>query len=174
MVRGMLLLGLVALWPLVAWAAPPALPDPTLFGDGWTMTGRSSGPADRPVWNAAGYAGPRGARIIMSLIDASDPVVMRDGWSQTTQDAQQLIYKLASGKAGPTAPLAGCGSIVRTIGLDPLDNDFGVGYTGCADDANHRIFVVVTSGQVFGKTGTDASDAVVTAILRQAGATPVP
>jgi hypothetical protein len=119
------------------------------------------------------YGGPNGARVVaVTLLLTDTRVAVRRGWENATQlfnnYSYQLDYdynKIALWDALP--PPAGCAEAKRFEGV-ARDFGFPTGITLCAADPD-LIIVAVASGLVNDRTGYEASDAVVKAIVEGQG-----
>ena len=190
----LLLASLVASTVVTAIAQETPTPDPTsasvlllpqasAFGPGWVMT--STMGVEQLNWGmtmapdvfrqgAAGiYGGPNGARVVVvTLLLTESRVAVRRGWESATQLFNSYSYQLnydsnqvALWESLPTVD--GCAEARRFEGSS-RDFGFPTGLTLCAADPD-LIVVAVASGLVNDRTGYEASEAVVKAVLAGRG-----
>jgi hypothetical protein len=169
--------------PDPASASVLLLPEASAFGPGWTQTatlgveqlnwGMTMAP-DVFRQGAAGiYGGPNGARVVVvTLLLTESRVAVRRGWENATQLFNSYSYQLsydsnqvALWEALPATD--GCAEARRFEGIS-RDFSFPTGVTLCAADPD-LIVVAVASGLVNDRTGYQASDAVVRAVLAGRG-----
>lgn len=156
--------------------AAKMLPDPTSFGNGWTLSetvspdilARYSFEMSPDVFRegAAGvYLGPDGARIVLvSLLLTENRVAIRKSW----EDAGNLLNNAglrinndySRDKALETMePPAGCVEAKRIEGIETFFLQ-PAGGTMCAVDPD-AVLLAVAFGNFSGKSGVEASDAVI-------------
>jgi hypothetical protein len=159
------------------------LPEPAAFGPGWTRTGVRAveqvnmGMTMAPDVFREGavgtYGGPNGARVVaVTLLLTDARVAVRRGWENASQLFTGYSYQLdydynAIGLWDALPPPAGCAEAKRFEGVS-RDFGFPTGITLCAADPD-LIVVVVASGGVNDRTGYEASDVVVRAIIEGRG-----
>lgn len=158
-------------------AAVDVLPDATMLGDGWTLY--STSPSTRPnpsIRDSALriYGGPRGARVVVTVYRAWDNMSSRlhvwlsgnDLFEHYRADISVADMSQES-DLEKAAPPIGCSDARRTYGDETLGfSMFPVGLTLCLAANSDVVLMVFTSGEVAGKTGVDASDAVTELTLR--------
>ena len=163
-------------------SAGSLLPPPGALGPGWALLGASRmDPATAPFASAASamYGGPAGSRVFVRVFVAAPGTAAgqaREAAVQAFTDLRPLVREGVVGGAVPTdrPPPAGCAEARRAEGQDATFSDFPGGLTFCAADPG--LFVLVgVFGEIDGRTGAEASDAVLATMLRgPAAATPTP
>lgn len=165
-------------------SAGSLLPPPAALGPGWALIGASqSDLASAPFASTASamYGGPAGSRVFVRVfVAAPGAMAARQAWEAADLAFAGLRPLVREGAAvGGTAPAdhpapTGCAEARRAEGKDATFSDFPAGLTWCVADPG--LFVLVgVFGTIDGRTGAQASDAVLATILRgRAAATPAP
>jgi hypothetical protein len=159
------------------------LPEPSAFGPDWARTnvraveqlnmGMTMAPDVFREGAVGTYGGPNGARVVaVTLLLTDTRVAVRRGWENASQLFNNYSYQLdydynAIGLWDALPPPDGCAEAKRFEGIS-RDFGFPTGITLCAADPD-LIVVVVASGGVNDRTGYEASDVVVKAILEGRG-----
>jgi hypothetical protein len=177
-----------------AWAQETPTPDPTsasvlllpkapAFDPEWTRTkimaveqlnwGMTMAPEVFREGAVGIYGGPTGARVIAVALLLTDTLVaVRRGWENATQLFTSYGYQLdydssQMSRWDALPPPAGCAEAKRFEGV-ARDFGFPTGITLCAADPD-LLVVAVASGLVDDRTGYEASDAVVEAVVEGRG-----
>ena len=182
---------LAALAPLSAAAqddndaAVALLPAPETFGDGWTLLVNDPTEDLLPVFRAATigtYGGPAGARVVLNVLLVGEGMTaIRGSWEEVTDYLQEFDSRMVlavdderSQQLEAMVPPDGCSDVRRVEGYESIGGTaFPVGVTLCAADPD-ILLVATVSGEMNGRTGVDASDAVIAMTLAAPGATPTP
>jgi hypothetical protein len=159
------------------------LPEASAFGPGWTRTniraveqlnmGMTMAPDVFREGAVGTYGGPNGARVVaITLLLTDTRVAVRRGWENASQLFSNYSYQLdydynATSLWDALPPPAGCAEAKRFEGVS-RDYGFRTGITLCAADPD-LIFVTVASGLVNDRTGYEAADVVVRAIIEGRG-----
>jgi hypothetical protein len=159
------------------------LPEASAFGPGWTQTniraveqlnmGMTMAPDVFREGAVGTYGGPNGARVVaITLLLTDTRVAVRRGWENASQLFSNYSYQLdydynATSLWDALPPPAGCAEAKRFEGVS-RDFGFPTGITLCAADPD-LIIVTVASGLVNDRTGYEASDVVVKAIVEGRG-----
>lgn len=164
---------------------PGLLPDAATIGGGWVLVAKEpSGDLDASFRDGAFgvYAGPDGARTVVSIYAvATGMTAIRQSWeiANGVFDGYrgEIDYRFdASIERDLTAAAApdGCADVRRIEGAEKYGyGHIPMGMTLCAADPD-LIVLAFVSGPVGDRTGHEASDAVVEAVLAgRGGATPV-
>jgi hypothetical protein len=159
------------------------LPEATAFGPGWTQTniraveqlnmGMTMAPDVFREGAVGTYGGPNGARVVaITLLLTDTRVAVRRGWENASNLFNNYTYQLdydynAISLWDALPPPAGCAEAKRFEGIS-RDFGFPTGITLCAADPD-LIVVTVASGFVNDRTGYEAADVVVKAIIEGRG-----
>jgi hypothetical protein len=163
-------------------AAPPSagsLLPPGALGPNWALIGASQiDPAQAPFASTASamYGGPAGSRVFVRVfVAAPGSSAARQTWDAAEQAFAGLrsLVRESTAVGGSVvadrpAP-AGCAEARRAEGQDASFPDFPAGLTLCEADLDLVVLVGVF-GTIDGRTGSQASDAVLATILRGRGA----
>jgi hypothetical protein len=166
-------------------AAVALLPAPETFGAGWTLLVNDPTEDLLPVFRAAtvgSYGGPAGARVVLNVLLVGEGMTaVRGSWEQVTDYLQEFDTRMVlevdderNQAIEAMAPPDGCSDVRRVEGHERIGGTaFPVGVTLCAADPD-VLLVAVVSGEMNGRTGLDASDAVIEMTLAAQSATPTP
>jgi hypothetical protein len=172
------LLGCATAVPLSAQQAPAEiLPDATAIGSGWTQVATLPAVENLdPSFSdsaTAIYGGPNGARAIITIFTVAEGMTaIRQSW-EVGNDVfdfyrQNVDYGFQSSREEELAaqPLPdGCADARRLYAVDELGvQQFPVGLTLCAADPNVLV-MAYASGEIAGRSGSEASDALVSLAL---------
>lgn len=148
------------------------VPEPTLFGEEWSMQRDPVlfVPSDSFRDGAiVSYGGPDGSRIVLAAMLVTDNrVAVRASWEEIGQLFDQYKYDLnydyqLEDELGNAAPPNGCVEAKRIEGVNKMDSFF-TGVTLCAGELD-EILLVVASGEIGQLSGYRASDSVVSSVL---------
>lgn len=159
------------------------LPEASAFGPEWTQTktlaveqlnwGMTLAPDVFREGAVGVYGGPNGARVIVvTLLLTNARVAVRRGWENATQLFNSYSYQLDydSNQVAlweELPPPVGCAEARRFEGT-ARDFGFPTGVTLCAADPD-LIVVAVATGLVNDRTGYEAANAVVKAVIEGRG-----
>ena len=159
------------------------LPDASAFGPGWARLnvravaqlnmGMTMAPDVFREGAVGTYGGPEGARVVAVVLLLTDTrVAVRRGWENATQLFNSYSYQLdydynAISLWDALPPPDGCAEAKRFEGIS-RDFGFPTGITLCAADPD-LIVVTVASGGVNDRTGYEAADVAVKAIIEGRG-----